>query len=212
MGQAECRRRSRPGGSPRASSFPSRTWGRRRRRGRADRDCDGPGCEGPVVAVNEGLLGPGNDLLGVLRILLGDVCSAVVRLGEFALNVVGDLRGVRGTADRRGRRGGIPCGQQGTHDRLHDGPTKVTLQIGSTRGHADPSDPHRTGERTRGRRASKPDPGTEQSETKAHHPVRGALFPEQQHDEKGEEDAHVSGQQERVGSRGSQRAWLSGGR
>src|SRR5215467_4369559 len=60
----------------------------------AERDRDSPRCVGPLVALEEGLLGGGDDSRGVLRVLLGDRFGAVEGLGEFALHAGGDLAGV----------------------------------------------------------------------------------------------------------------------
>src|SRR5206468_5630491 len=82
----------------------------------ADQDRDDAGEVSPLVSVQEGLLRPGRDRRRVLGVLLGDRGGAGERFRELALDVVRDRRG--GGADRGGRGGGVPGGQERPEDRL----------------------------------------------------------------------------------------------
>src|SRR4051812_2092314 len=125
----------------------------------AQQDGDQARRVGPLVAVEERVLGGRGDLARVLGVLLCDPLGACERLGELVLRALADLRGVRRGGDRGRGGGGVARGEQGAEDRLHDRPAKVALQVGGARGHARAAHGDGAGQRVRGGGAGQPGAG-----------------------------------------------------
>ena len=102
---------------------------------------------------------------------------------------------VRRGADRGGRGGRVPRGQQRAQDRLHDGAAEVALQVGRSRRH--PCSLHRHGarERVRGRGPRESDADADQAVGQADLPVRDPLVPQEQHRDEPEQAEDVADQQ-----------------
>src|SRR4051794_22345547 len=167
---------------------------------RTEHDRNDAGGVRPVGAVEEGLLGCGGDLTGVLGVLLRDGFRAGERLGQLTLDTVVDLRVVRRGGDRGAGCGGVAGGEQGAEDGLHDRAAEVALEIGGARRH--PGAPHRDrpGQRVRCGRAGEPDADPDEHVGETDPPVGHVRLPEQQHRREGEEQEHVAAHEREAGA------------
>ena len=159
-----------------------------------------PAGVGPVAAVEERVAGRGDDLRRVFGVLLGGVGGAGEGLGQLVLDLFGDLCGLRRGGDLGGEAGGVAGGQQGAEDRLHDRAAEVALEVGGAGGHAGAGDRHRAGQRARGGGAGEADADPDQQVAEPDHQVGGALVPEHQHLEEGEQAEDEAEQQREAGA------------
>ena len=161
--------------------------------GRAEQDRDDAGRVRPLVALEERRLRRRRDLIGVLRILLGDPLGTVERLGQLALDAGRDvLAGAGNRCPHRGREAGR---QQRTEDRLHDRTAQVTLQVRRPRRHPRPLHGHGAGERVRSRGAGESDPDPDERVAEPHLPVGDVVLPEQEHGEEAEQAEGIAREQ-----------------
>src|SRR4029079_13345612 len=154
----------------------------------ADEYGDEPRGVRPLVAVEERRLRSREDRTRVLWMAGRDVLGARERELELSLGRTRYLTRHRLVRHRRG----VVTRQDRPEDRGHESAAEVALEIRSTGGHADASDRDRPGEGVRRGGSGEADTDSDEDVRDRDLPVRGVLFPEQQHPDEREDEGDVT--------------------